>query len=60
MSVSKYHPVQILRNLFGGSHQKITLDYRGDRGGLRGQKNDYVIFEWSLKTSINKRIIVKL
>ena len=43
--------MQKLRNLFGGrggGHQKITLDYRGEGGGLRGPKKDYVIFERSL------------
>ena len=42
--------MQKLRNLLvgrGGGHQKITLDYRGEGGGLRGPKKDYVIFEWS-------------
>ena len=40
-----------LRNLFGGrggGHQKITLDYRGEGGGPRSPKKDYVIFEWPL------------
>ena len=28
----------------GGGHQKITLDYRGEGGGLGGPKKDNVIF----------------
>ena len=39
--------VQRLGNILGGrggGHQKITLDYRGEGGGLGGPKKDYVIF----------------
>ena len=43
--------MQKLRNLLGGDHQKITLDYRGEGGGLGGPKKDYVIFEQSLKVA---------
>ena len=43
--------VKKLRNLQGGGHQKITLDYRGEGGWSLGRlKKDYVIFEWSQKT----------
>ena len=39
-------PKKSVKNL-GGGHQKITLDYRGEGGGLKGPKKDYVIFERS-------------
>ena len=46
--------MQKLCNLLGGrggDHQKITLDYRGEGGGLGGPKKDYVIFEQSIKVA---------
>ena len=51
--------MQTLCNLSGREgevegHQKITLDHKGEGGGLSGLKKDYILFFFNFSSSANK------